>query len=323
MTNSLNELHSLIIYIVFGYLLLLPMVLVGLKIFDIRNALQRLRLYLVAFLTPPAAFILYHTLLVKRCESGLAPIWAAEAFHMLCIISEGMLTIFTPLFFIILALALFKVGIALLMVKRLENSAVKIDPQTEMLIKDIITKLSEAISVKAPQIIFSSREGFAAFTTGFIKPVLVLNHRILSLLSQQDIEAMISHELVHIKQRDTLKSWSLHMIRDITLLNPLSALLLKGYLVEKEVLVDQKAVYLSGLKPQDYAATLLKVWRLILDNKGLKPAVVSSFTASSMERRVKALLAPVQEKANNANLLTAIFGIALFAVTLTFLGLVC
>ena len=323
MTNSLNELHSLIIYIFFGYLLLLPMVLAGLKVLDIQNPLLRLRLYLLSFLTPPAAFVIYHTLLVKRCESGLAPNWAAEAFHLLCIISEGMLTIFTPLFFILLTMALFKVCIALLMVKRLEKSAVKIDSQVEMMIKDLLVELSEIIPVKAPRIIFSSREGFAAFTTGFIKPVLVVNHRIINLLNRQEIEAMISHELVHIKQRDTFKSWLLHMVRDITMLNPLSSLLLKGYLIEKEVLVDKKAVELSRQSPKDYAAALLKVWRLILDKRSFNPAAISSFTASSMERRVKALLAADQGKDSNAKLHALIFGLVLFAVTLAFLGLVC
>lgn len=324
MTIPFKELHTLILYIIFGYTLLLPLLLISLRLFDITGPLQRLRLYLLAFLTPPAAFIVYHTALVKRCQSGLPPLWSEEAFHLLCIVSEGMLSAFLPLLGLLLLFGMLKAGGAVLMVKRLDRDALTINPATVDRITRISNDLSSTLKITPPRIIFSKREGFAAFTIGFLKPVMVINHKMPDLLDDREIEALLSHELIHILHRDTFKNWLLHLVRDLTFLNPLSALLLKGYLLEKEMLCDEKAAQLAGQSPKEYAAVLLKVWRSILEHRTPGFGMISSFTGrSGMERRVGALLQGKPNKNKLTALITTLLGITLFTLTLLFLGLVC
>ncbi len=324
MIPGLSELHSLIIYIVFGYALLLPLALISLRIFDIRRPVQRLRIYLLAFLTPVAAFVLYHTVLVKRCASGMEPIWSESAFHLLCAVSEGMLRVFVPFLGILTAVAVFKVFAAVLMIKRLESKAVAVDSKFVEAVDAIVAEKSKELGLSSLRVIFSRRDDFAAFTTGFMKPVIVINESMCGFLEQREMEAVISHELIHIRQRDTLKNWLLNLIRDITLLNPLSSLLLKGYLLEKEVICDQKAAALAGQKPHEYAAILLKVWRSILDRQRPGLAVVSSFTGGSgMERRIEALLDRKQDQGKQSGLVAIFCSIFLFSLALLFLGLVC
>ena len=324
MITKFSELHTLIIYIVFGYTLLLPLALISLRVFDIRRPVQRLRIYLLTFLTPIIAFILYHTVLVKRCASGLAPIWSESAFHMLCAVSEGMLRFFGPFLGLLTFFAVFKAFAAVLMVKRIEGKAVTADSEVSGTIETIVAEKSKQLGLIPPRVIFSRRDDTAAFTTGFIKPVIVINESLCGLLEHKEIEAVISHELIHIRQRDTIKNWLLYLVRDIALLNPLSSLLLKGYLLEKEVACDRKAALLADLKPQEYAAILLKVWRSILDRESTGLAIVSSFTGGSdMERRVEALLDRNGEHVKKSGLVTFLIGFFLFAVTLLFLGLVC
>jgi beta-lactamase regulating signal transducer with metallopeptidase domain len=324
MTASFNELHSLILYIVFGYTLLLPLTLLTLKLLGPLSSLQRLRIYLIAFLAPIAAFVLYHTVLVKRCEENLPPFWAENAFHFLCAVSEGMLRVFIPLLGILATVALFKAAAAALLVKRLKVNGSSVDQADSNRLKTMIAEKSDSAGITPPQLIFSNRDGFAAFTAGFIKPVIVINSKIVSLLNNREIEALISHELIHIRSRDTLKSWLLYLIRDIALLNPLSALLLKEYLVEKEVLCDQKAIELTGQNPKEYASLLLKVWKTILDNRPPAFAAVSSFTgAGGMERRINALLHTESSNTKLSAFISTLAGFALFTVTLLLLGYVC
>lgn len=324
MTAPLTEMHSLIIYIIFGYTLLLPLLLVSLRLFDITGPLQRSSLYLVAFLTPPAAFILYHTVLVKRCQAGLTPLWTDHALHLLCIVSEGMLHVFIPLLGLFLFFGLLKAGAAVIMIKRLEREEVKITTALNKLITTIVGEQSGTLGIAPPRFIISSREGFAAFTTGFLRPILVINRAMIDLLDKSELQALISHELIHIRQRDTLKNWLLHYVRDLTFLNPFSSIIFRGYLLEKEILCDQKAARLAGQSPRQYAALLLKVWRSIIDHRTPRLGALSSFTGkNNIERRVEALMKGEQKQNRFTTLLTTLLGILIFTTTLLFLGLVC
>jgi Zn-dependent protease with chaperone function len=325
MTTPLNELHSLIIYILFGYTLLLPLVLIGLKVLGITSPLQRMRIYLLAFLTPPAAFVIYHTVLAKRCESGLPPVWSEGAFHFLCVISEGMLRATLPLAGLLLFLGTLKAASAALMIRRLDREALAKKPDSDGRVTGLWSNLCRKIQIPAPRVIFSSRDGFAAFTTGIFKPVLVVNEKVTAGLENRELEALLSHELVHIRQKDTFKSWLLHLVRDLTFINPISSILLKNYLLEKEALCDRKAASLAGQETGDYAAALLRIWRAILDRRPESFGLVSSFSGggSGLERRVGALLGSREEDGRGHTLTTILLGAILFVTTLLFLGLIC
>ncbi len=324
MITRLNELHSLIIYIIFGYTLLLPLVLASLRFFNINGAVQRLHIYLVAFLTPPVAFVIYHTLLVKRCESGLPPLWSENTFHLLCTITEGMLIGFVPLLGLLSVIAVLRATAAVLMVRRLEKKAVTIENELSDFVYSLVIEKSKKLGMASPRVIFIRRDDFAAFTIGFIKPIIVINYDMVKFLTKREIEAVISHELVHVKNSDSLKNWILYFIRDVVILNPLSALLLRGYMTEKEVICDQKAAELVNQKPQEYASVLLKVWRSLADRQKESSALASNFTGSNdMERRVQALLDSSHGSTAISNGAVLFSGVILFLTTLFFLGLIC
>jgi len=324
MITPLSEIHSLIIYIIFGYTLLLPLLLISLRIFDITSPLQRSSLYLIAFLTPPAAFIIYHTVLVKRCQSGHIPIWSEHGFHLLCIISDSMLRVFLPLLGMLILFTLLKLAAARLLLKRLEAEATTLAPNKEKLVRTMIEKYSATLQIKPPRLIFSNRRDFAAFTTGIVKPVLVISKEMISHLNNSELIALLSHELIHIRHRDSLKSWALHLVRDLTFFNPLSTIIFKGYLREKEILCDQKAAELAGQSPQQYAALLLKVWRSLIEHRLPRLGVISSFTGKdNIESRVEALLNNTKEKRGFPTIATALLGLTIFTMTLLFLGFVC
>ncbi|MDW7738995.1 MAG: M56 family metallopeptidase [Bacillota bacterium] len=324
MNIPLSELHTHIIYVLFGYTLIFPLLMGVLKVFKIEDPLQRLRLYLLAFLTPPAAFIIYHTVLIKRCQAGL-PIFTTDgAFHFLCTISTGMLSAILPLGGILLLVGTLKAGTAALMLRRLESENPQVDDNSRNSITKMIQIQSSSLGIKPPRVVFSSKEGFAAFTTGLLKPVLVINKKLPGKLNEQELAVVISHELIHISQRDTLKSWFLHLVRDITFFNPISNMLLNKYLAEKELLCDEKAANLIKVNHRDFAAVLLKIWRSLMDQQSTKLGLVSAFGGrGSMENRIEKMLLNTGTERKMPGLVTPLLGIIIFSTTLLALGLVC
>lgn len=324
MTAQFNEWHTFIIYIVFGYTLIYVLLQGSMKIFRIVNPGQRLPLYLLAFLTPPSAFVIYHTILVKRCQAGLPPLFADGAFHFLCTISTGMLNAVLPLGGMLLLWGMLKAFGAAVMIRRMEINSPYISPGQKNKIAGILTELCSSIKMTPPKIIYSKQNSFSAFSAGWLKPIMVLNSSLVEGLSSDQIKALVSHELVHIRHHDPLKSWFLHLIRDITFFNPLGNLILKKYLLEKEQTTDQEAVKISGLSLKEYAAVLLKIWRQLLDIKTPVYGMISGFDSSGgMEQRFNALIDPQRSSHKKANLTVIALGVFLFTATLVFLGVIC
>lgn len=320
-----SELHTLIIYVVFGYSLLFPAVMLCLKVLSINHPLQRLQLYLLALAIPPGGFILYHTLLTKRCQGGLFHAGeGGEAFHFLCALSGNLLTFVLPLLAVLLLLGVLKSGAAFLLITRLRAQAVAPPEDMVRRIKQIVSLRGGNLQISAPEIIYSARPGFAAFTAGLTRPVLVLNCNLAAALSERELDTLITHELVHIRRRDTLKGWLLQLLRDITFLNPLSTILLKRCFLERECLCDRKAMQLTGSTPEAYAATLLKVWRLLLEQQPLNPGLASAFTGKSreMEYRIGSLLAGLNQERVAALPFYALMA-SLLIGSLIFLGFIC
>jgi len=105
---------------------------------------------------------------------------------------------------------------------------------------------------------------------------------------------------------------------------PFSTILLDRYMLERERLCDLETAELLGSERQ-YAATLLKVWRLLVDRQQPSHRVVTSFTgrAREMEQRVTALLAGDEQKAALPGYLFSTLLFSMATMTILFLGLIC
>ncbi len=321
----ISELHTLIIYVVFGYSLLFPVVLLCLKLFSITHPLQRLQLYLLALAIPPGGFLLYHTFLTKRCQGGLFHTGAGgEAFHILCTLSASLLTFVLPLLAFLLLLGLLKAGAASLLITRLRAQAVTPPRDVTFKVESIVSFRCANLQIQLPEIIYSARPGFAAFTAGIRRPVLVLNRNLAAALSEQELDMVVTHELVHIQRKHTLKGWLLQLLRDITFLNPLSSILLKRCFMERERLCDREAMHLTRSTPEAYASTLLKVWRMLLNQQPLKPGLASAFTGRGreMEYRIGSLLEGLNQERMAALPFYALMTTLLIG-SLIFLGFIC
>lgn len=320
-----NSLHSFFIYVFFGYFFIFPAVLLLLRLFAIRNPGQRLQLYLFALVTPLAGFLLYHTVLTKRCQIGLIPTGiSGRLFDILCMLGNTVSQYLAPLLGVMVFMGVFKALAGILLVARIRSQATAAPADGNERVARIVTRQCAKLEIAPPEVMFSRRKGFAAFTAGFLRPVVVVNTRLTDRFDDCELTEILTHELVHIHRGDTMMGWFLHLVRDIMFFTPFSKYFLNRCLHEKERLCDLETVRITG-QPHAYAATLLKVWRWLLEEQAFRPGYAAGFTGlrQDMALRVTGLL---QEQDEDKKIPTPIFNSLLFIMfllTMMYFGMIC
>lgn len=320
-----TDLHSFFIYVFFGYFFIFPALCIALKLFNIKHPKQRKSLYLMALIAPFAGFALYHTVLEKRCQTGLLPgglFWVY--FEALCNIGKAAISFLAPLLVLLIIVGLLKALAGSIYLWRTQASSLEPTKEERHRVESIIRNCCRRWRIAVPRLIFTGQRGFAAFAAGFYRPVVVVNTFILPQLTDAELAGVLTHELVHIRRKDMLIGWLLHLLRDMMIFTPFSTILLDRYMLERERLCDLETAELLGSQRQ-YAATLLKVWRLLLDRQQLRPGFFANFTGREreMEQRVTALLAGNEQKAALPGYLFSMLNSSMFVMTILFLGLIC
>ena len=131
-----------------------------------------------------------------------------------------------------------------------------------------------------------SNEAVEPGVFGVLRPTLILPADILDSLSRAQLDAVIAHELSHIRRRDNL--WSaLHMaVEALFWFHPLVWWLGARMLEDRERACDE-AVLDAGCDPEAYAHGLLQVCRRYLSRTS---AFVSCAGGSDLKRRVTGIM---------------------------------
>jgi bla regulator protein BlaR1 len=121
---------------------------------------------------------------------------------------------------------------------------------------------------------------------GLFRPVLFLPEGIAERLTPQQLEAVLAHELCHVRRRDNLFS-VIHMIVEAAFwFHPLVWWIGARLIEERERACDEEVLRL-GSEPQVYAEGILNVCKLYVES----PLVcVSGVTGADLKRRVRDIL---------------------------------
>ncbi len=95
-------------------------------------------------------------------------------------------------------------------------------------------------------------------TYGFLKPMLLLPAALITKLSPAQVEALILHELNHIKANDYLLNWVMIVIENIFFFNPFVRILCNNIRLEREKACDIQVIHFN-YSPIAYAEALLEV----------------------------------------------------------------
>ncbi|MGA8030383.1 MAG: M56 family metallopeptidase [Bryobacteraceae bacterium] len=121
---------------------------------------------------------------------------------------------------------------------------------------------------------------------GFFRPILLLPPDIGERLEPRQLEAVLAHELCHVRRRDNLTS-AIHMLVEaIFWFHPL-VWWIGARLVEERERACDEAVLSLGNQPQDYAEGILKVCKSYLESP---LSCVAGVTGSNLKKRIHAIL---------------------------------
>ena len=100
-----------------------------------------------------------------------------------------------------------------------------------------------------------------AFTGGFLKPRIFLSTKLLDILDEKELRAVILHESHHQGSKDPLKGLVVSFISDFLFFLPVSRFLKKAFHLTSEMTADAYSVS-SQADPLDLVSSLLKVQKL-------------------------------------------------------------
>lgn len=144
-------------------------------------------------------------------------------------------------------------------------------------------RLSRPVSVR------SSHECNQAFTMGVTQPIIYLPDQLLRELSRIDIEAVLGHELAHIKRYDDIFVCFQLITKSILFFNPLIWISARRITSLRERRCDLLAIHAGGLSPQGYAKSLLRIAEL-QRNTRFDSEVAAGLTSSALAERVSDVL---------------------------------
>jgi len=122
---------------------------------------------------------------------------------------------------------------------------------------------------------------------GIFRPTLLLPEGIVENLTPPQLEAVLAHELAHIRRRDNLTA-ALHMLVEaIFWFHPIVWWIGARLIAERERACDEAVISL-GNQPRDYAEAILQVCKLYVESP---LACISGVTGSMINARVRAILA--------------------------------
>ncbi len=135
-----------------------------------------------------------------------------------------------------------------------QHELLKIPVEWRLFVQD----LSEHFSIKRKVRIYLSGLTDTPLTIGYFKPVILIPLASLNNLSIQQMEAVIIHELCHIKRADFLFNFLQSLIEIIFFFNPFILLLGKKINREREHICDDQVLQFR-YSPLLYADALLKL----------------------------------------------------------------
>src|SRR5579872_3053245 len=147
---------------------------------------------------------------------------------------------------------------------------------------------------------------------GFLRPVLVLPANLLEHLSPRQLDAVLAHELCHVRRRDNLFA-AIHMaVEAIFWFHPLVWWTGSRLVEERELACDEEVLRM-GCEPADYVEGILKVCRFYVESP---LPCISGVTGADVKRRLRAILAGrIADELSAARKMTlAAIGLAVFAI---------
>lgn len=174
--------------------------------------------------------------------------------------------------------------------------------------------LQHRMAVAWPVRFLLSRRIDAPVVVGWLRPVILIPVSAISGLAPQQLDALISHELAHIRRLDTITNILLAEVETLLFYHPAVWWVSRQVRIERENCCDDLAVLACGNRVLYVEAlTSLEEWK---GTNVLKPAMSLAANGGRLKDRVARLLeAPVQSPKLSLSAMTGLALLGLLAVS--------
>jgi uncharacterized protein (TIGR03435 family) len=181
---------------------------------------------------------------------------------------------------------------------------------------EALRRLEQTRGIRRKIEIFLSRTSLEPGILGIVKPVLVWPEGISDRLEDTHLEAILAHEVWHVRRNDNLAA-AIHMVVEaIFWFHPLVWWLGARMVDERERACDEEVLQLGSL-PQVYAESILKICEFCV---GSPLACVAGVTGSDLKKRIANIMnKSIVRKLNfGKKLLLSAVGVVAIALPIVF-----
>ena len=169
-----------------------------------------------------------------------------------------------------------------------------------------IIALCKKLNIQKSIGLYLGERVLSPFTAGFIRPVIIFPIALINRLSPEQVEAIVLHELAHIKRNDYLWNIILKVMETILFFNPFVWMLSQSVKEEREFACDD-LVILHTSNPLNYSRALLNLAESSIINCEL--ALSASGNKHDLFNRIKRINTMENLNSPNKHPLIAIIGI--------------
>ncbi len=171
-----------------------------------------------------------------------------------------------------------------------------------------LTALSSRMRIARPVAIVSSIRVSVPVIVGHVKPVIVLPAAVLSGLSVSQLEAILAHELAHVRRHDYLVNLAQTVIETLLFYHPAVWWVSRQVRVAREHCCDDLAVTVCRSR-QEYVHALLDLEEL----RTSTALLALGATDGSLLARGRRLLAPAHGSPSSARLAASVIALTVVA----------
>lgn len=205
------------------------------------------------------------------------------------------------LFFVIYHIAIFITGIQSIVhikQKKLQSSLFDYDL--------FVQQMSKSLGIACQVVIKVSSKIITPLTIGVFKPIILIPLAAIHALTLAQIEAIILHELAHIKRKDYLINFLILGIDVLMFFNPFSTLIKKQIFFERELCCDD-IVLQHQFNNNDYAKALVSIASLQLQKPNAAFALYAVSEKKVLLKRVQRILGLKSDIENKTNRTSTLF----------------
>lgn len=215
------------------------------------------------------------------------------------------------LFFVLVFATKFLIQFATLSTLRKNNTA-NISSKWQT----FVSNTSRQLNIKKTVVVKISKNITTPLTIGFLKPVILIPIASINNLTVAQLEAVLLHELAHIKRQDYIVNLVLMLIDTLLFFNPFSKCISKQIAIERELCCDDMVLQ-QNYSSTEYATALLTIAKLQLQAQPVFGALQAVSSSRQLKERVKRILNIEEEKTKtiwlNKQIVFAVsFGLILF-----------